>query len=536
MKTIDIRHFILCAIFLLAAGCKDDISAPLDAAMECDRTEIAAGDVVCFVDRSQGSPARWDWIFEGGEPATSQLSSPEVVYNSPGTYSVTLRVGRGGENSEKVYSQFITVAYPYEVSADFEADVVNAYNTDIVTFTDRSTGFPTTWDWTFTSAEGTVVKSTEQNPAMTFEPGLYTVTLKVKNPNAESSVTKEDYLNVIDKDAVAAEFEVSGSRMILAGGEVTFKDMTMGSPTSWKWEFEGADTPVSTDRNPKIRYSKAGRYKVKLTAANSINTSVCEKEGHIMVIPSQNLSMWIPCDGSLKDFSPKANISVKEYVSDPSKWKVELNAPSRHGDGASALLGGACKTNTDDYAVLQVENPDQLPGGMQSTTFILWVKADGKDGSRMGLFNRGRPAGAITHDTADKNQSQEWARLNTTSSSSEGCVRWYVNTTDQGSACAANTTKNLLDNQWHCIAFVKEVSGGDCVIKVYSDGELDVTSAKQQAKDTYKDPFFIGCTEQFTKTKDHQINNPFNGCLDDIMMFDKAMTAEEVKTLYEILK
>ena len=77
MKTIDIRHFILCAIFLLAAGCKDDISAPLDAAMECDRTEIAAGDVVCFVDRSQGSPARWDWIFEGGEPATSQLSSPE---------------------------------------------------------------------------------------------------------------------------------------------------------------------------------------------------------------------------------------------------------------------------------------------------------------------------------------------------------------------------------------------------------------------------------------------------------------------------
>ncbi len=80
------------------------------------------------------------------------------------------------------------------------------------------------------------------------------------------------------------------------------------------------------------------------------------------------------------------------------------------------------------------------------------------------------------------------------------------------------------------------MSEGKCVTKIYADGRLSATSAAQTAKDTYKDPFFIGCTEQFTKTKDHQINAPLLGCLDDIMIYDHAKTAEEIQTLYEIMK
>ncbi len=204
--------------------------APLEANMKSDRTEVAAGDKVCFMDQSSGNPARWDWEFEGGEPATSQLFSPEIVYNKPGTYSVTLRVGRGDNSSERVYTEYITVAYPGEITADFEADKLNAYNTDEVTFTDRSIGFPNSWDWTFSTADGKTVKSTEQNPVLKFEPGLYTVTLTVSNPNANSTVTKADYLNVIDHDAVAAEFGTTTPLMILAGQTVTFEDRTMDVP------------------------------------------------------------------------------------------------------------------------------------------------------------------------------------------------------------------------------------------------------------------------------------------------------------------
>lgn len=520
------------------ASCSDDVSmAPLEADMKCDRTEISAGETVYFMDKSSGNPARWDWEFEGGEPATSQLSSPEIVYTTPGVYSVKLRVGRGDNNSEKVYTEYITVAYPDEIIADFEADKLNAYNTDDVTFTDLSTGFPAAWDWTFTNAEGITVKSTEQNPVLKFAPGVYTVTLTVTSPVANATITKENYLNVIDHDAVAAEFRSTTSRMILAGQTVTFEDMTMGRPENWNWTFEGADTRTSTERNPVVRYSTAGRYKVTMTAYNEVNSSTIEKDEYIMVLPTTGLSMWFPFNGSLKDMGPTGNTIMEEYTSDASKWKINLLSPSRHDGDYSVQLGGNCKTNSDDYAVLRLTNPEQLPGGMQSTTLVIWVKGDPAKGSRQGLFNRGRPAGAITGSTADKNQSQEWARLNTTASKSEGFARWYINSTGQGSACAANTTAtSLLDNEWHCLVFVREVESGKCTAKIYADGKLEATSTPQTAKDTYKDPWFFGCTEQFTATKDHQINTPFQGCFDDIMLYDHAFTASEVQQLYNIMK
>ncbi|WP_295731652.1 PKD domain-containing protein [uncultured Muribaculum sp.] len=534
------------AAMLCLGSCEDDDkTAPLEANMKCDRTEVAAGETVCFMDRSSGNPARWDWTFEGGEPATSQLFSPEVVYTRPGTYSVTLRVGRGDNNSEKVFSSLITVAYPDEVSADFEADKLNAYNTDDVTFTDLSAGFPNTWEWTFTTAEGVSVTSTEQNPVMKFVPGVYTVTLKASSPKSTSTVTKENYLNVIDHDAVAAEFGTSTPLMIIAGETVTFEDRTMGRPEQWSWEFEGADTPTSTERNPTVRYSSPGRFKVKMTANNEINTSTCEKDAYVMVLPSAGLKMWFPFNGNLQDMSPNKDIVMKEHSSDPSKWSIKLDSPSRHDGDCSAQLAGVCKTNTDDYAVLQIANPEQLPGGMQPMTFVMWVKADKSLGTKLGLFQRGRPANSTgsdgMYDANNKDQNQSWARLNSTASSTEGFARWYVNATGQGSACSANTTdKSLLDDEWHCIVFVKEFADGKCVTKIYADGELGAKSTAQTAKDTTKDPFFIGCTTQVTKAKPDvthpQINVPFIGLIDDVMMYDRSFTADEVKTLYDIMK
>lgn len=285
------RQYILAAVsVIMLASCEDDTKIePLEANMTSDRTKVEAGEKICFMDRSTGNPARWDWTFEGAEPATSQLFSPEVTYNTPGTYSVTIRVGRGDNSSEKVYTEYVKVAYPDQVNAEFEADKLNAYNTDDVTFTDMSTGFPTSWDWTFATADGIIVKSTEQNPVLKFAPGLYTVTLTASNPLATSTVTKADYLNVIDHDAVAAGFAASTPLLILAGQSVTFEDQSMGRPEQWNWTFEGADTPSSTDRNPTVRYSSPGRFKVTLKASNEVNSSTLEKDGYVMVLPAAGL-------------------------------------------------------------------------------------------------------------------------------------------------------------------------------------------------------------------------------------------------------
>lgn len=533
------RSYIIAAMALIGfAACEDDLKdAPLEAAMECDRTEVLAGEKVCFTDMSTGNPARWDWTFEGGEPATSQLSSPEVVYTRPGTYTVTLRVGRKDKNSEKVYTQLINVEFPSEMTADFAADKLNAYNTDDVTFTDLSTGFPNKWAWTFTSADGKHTYTSDlAQPVLKFEPGLYTVTLDASSPKAQSTVTKKDYLNVIDRDAVATDFEASTSLLILEGGSVTFADKTMGRPEAWKWEFEGAATASSTERNPTVKYNKAGRYKVTLTASNDVNSSTLTKESYVMVLPADGLGMWLPFNGTYDDLGPE-KVRVEEFKL--GNYEINLRAPSRHAQGYSVRLDGNTKTNTDGYAILKLNDDDasRIPGGMMSSTMVIWIKVENTTLSQVGLFNRGRPAGAITWDTADKNQSQSWARLNKTWKSGEGYVRWYVNTTGAGSALAANSDdKNIIDGEWHCVTLVREVSAGNAVAKIYVDGTLSNASAQQQAKDTYRDNFYLGCTQQFTAAKRVQINNPLQGCLDDVMIYSRAFTAAEVAQLYNIMK
>ena len=45
---------------------------------------------ITFKDNSTGEPTAWSWSFQGGTPATSTSKTPAVIYNSPGTYNVTL--------------------------------------------------------------------------------------------------------------------------------------------------------------------------------------------------------------------------------------------------------------------------------------------------------------------------------------------------------------------------------------------------------------------------------------------------------------
>ncbi len=44
--------------------------------------------------------ATWQWAFPGGTPASSNLRNPKVVYNTPGTYTVTLIVTDAGNQSD----------------------------------------------------------------------------------------------------------------------------------------------------------------------------------------------------------------------------------------------------------------------------------------------------------------------------------------------------------------------------------------------------------------------------------------------------
>jgi hypothetical protein len=55
---------------------------------------------VKYVDLSDNDPTSWAWTFQGGTPSTSNLQNPEIIYNNPGTYRVTLIAANSfGENT-----------------------------------------------------------------------------------------------------------------------------------------------------------------------------------------------------------------------------------------------------------------------------------------------------------------------------------------------------------------------------------------------------------------------------------------------------
>ncbi len=67
-------------------------TAPVAEIKISEQDPICPGQVVHFSNESAGGNGELEWQFEGGVPATSQLTFPTVMYPTSGTYAVSLRV------------------------------------------------------------------------------------------------------------------------------------------------------------------------------------------------------------------------------------------------------------------------------------------------------------------------------------------------------------------------------------------------------------------------------------------------------------
>lgn len=64
---------------------------------------------VKFLDASVNEPVAWQWTFEGGNPATSAVQHPVVLYQAEGTYSVTLKCSNAYGNDSITKTGYITI-------------------------------------------------------------------------------------------------------------------------------------------------------------------------------------------------------------------------------------------------------------------------------------------------------------------------------------------------------------------------------------------------------------------------------------------
>lgn len=166
------------------------------AAFSATPTTLCAGNSVAFTDLSTNSPTSWSWTFTGGTPLSSVLQNPTVVYNTPGTYAVSLTAINSGGSNTITISGYITVNLCSAPTVTFAGYPTTVCAGQSVTFVDLSTNVPSSWSWTFTG--GTPAASALQNPIVSYATaGTYTVSLTAGNAFGSNSFTRTNYINVV---------------------------------------------------------------------------------------------------------------------------------------------------------------------------------------------------------------------------------------------------------------------------------------------------------------------------------------------------
>ena len=181
---------LILALFSFQCSNDDEASA-LDAEFTADATTIPAGTIVTFTDQTVGVPDLRTWSFPGGTPPAFNGPKPQITYNDPGVYDVSLTVLNALGTDTETKEGYITVTFV----ADFSADKTEIEVGETVFFTDLSNGTPTTWNWSFPG--GDPETSELQDVAVTYPAaGVYDVTLEASDGNNTSTETKTAYISV----------------------------------------------------------------------------------------------------------------------------------------------------------------------------------------------------------------------------------------------------------------------------------------------------------------------------------------------------
>jgi PKD repeat protein len=150
---------------------------------------------VKFKSTSTGDPTAWKWNFGDGSALVTE-QNPEHTYSKTGVYTVKHTAINAYGRDTEIKTSYIKVTTSAKPVAAFSASPTSGKAPLNVAFTDKSTGSPASWKWSF--GDGTY--STAKSPAHTYsKAGKYTVSLTVSNAKGSNTKTMSGYLTISKK-------------------------------------------------------------------------------------------------------------------------------------------------------------------------------------------------------------------------------------------------------------------------------------------------------------------------------------------------
>ncbi len=211
---------------------------------------------VQFTDLSKDATGI-NWDFDNNGVVDSTDRNPIYIYAAQGVYTVNLTASnKNGTNSK--LSKITVLEKQIVPVADFSASTTSGNAPLTVKFTDKSSGAPTAWKWSFGDGSPLVA---QYNPTHTYsKPGTYTVKETVSNAAGKDTEIKTNYMTIKAAPIKPVAAFSASPRSGKAPLKVQFTDKSSNSPTSWKWSF--GDGTYSTSKIPLHTYSKSGKYTV----------------------------------------------------------------------------------------------------------------------------------------------------------------------------------------------------------------------------------------------------------------------------------
>lgn len=246
--------------------------------------------------------ALYEWDF--GDGTTSNQASPTHLYQTNGTYTVTLTVTSfEGCVETLVREDFINVHGPI---SNFFSPTPASCAPSIVEFIDQSEN-AASWSWDF--GDGSF--SSVQNPVKLYnQPGSYNITLITTSENGcVDTLMLPGYTTVLGP---ATNFSVDIPEAC-ANSEISFTDNSLGA-VSWEWNFGEGTT--SNLQHPSFVFSEPGSYTVSLFSQDSIGCTayyILQTPIIIHVLPIavseiSEMSGCTPFSVQLSNLSEGANI------------------------------------------------------------------------------------------------------------------------------------------------------------------------------------------------------------------------------------
>ncbi len=162
------------------------VAAPV-ASFTANETQGCTPMEVTFADQSAGTVTDWEWSFSGGTPTNSTEQNPTVIYDTPGTYAVTLKVtGPGGSTMVNVLDAIVVEDMP---TANFNTSYTDLLEITLANLSQGSTSY--FWDF------GDGNTSVEEEPIHKYSGfGAFNVTLIANNSCGADTISAEVFLSV----------------------------------------------------------------------------------------------------------------------------------------------------------------------------------------------------------------------------------------------------------------------------------------------------------------------------------------------------